>query len=250
MFLVRKNVAGPNFWRPSKLQHVLLINFLISIQVVAVSPAAQADGQGPPFAKVEGTAVPANIVEVAPGKTEPGSVLPCGQCWVWAAQKGAGYYKTWPWRKFGPFQLTGGTRYILAFSGSVVPAIDTTANPVKLKPDESQLGFKNPLTEPFDFVVEKGASQAAQETARKCLFGKWQWFDGFVTFFPNGTCRHSDTDTGTWTLDADRTLRISWANGWFANAYLSKNGMAVKGVGSTDPHATRGQDLWGKKLRL
>ncbi len=107
--------------------------------------------------KAEGTALPANIVEVGAGKTVPGSIIPGGQCWVWVAQRSTGNYPTWPWRKFGPFQLTGGSHYVLAFSGNVAPSTPQqfsvcpvtyrtdTQSMVKLKQHTGELASRKPF---------------------------------------------------------------------------------------------------------
>jgi hypothetical protein len=93
-----------------------------------------------------------------------------------------------------------------------------------------------------------GSTSPAQTGAKEALLGNWQFMNGLGTFYSNGTCRHSHGTTGTWTLYPDRTLRISWSNGWFNTLCLSKDGTYLKGFDSMNPHASSGRDVWARKL--
>ncbi len=197
----------------------------------------------PPFDKTENAQLPGNLVVVEPEQVSKAIALPAGECFLWAAPKGNGGYKSWSWHKFGPFELTEGKPFVFSYVGDMSPKSDTEPVSIKLEKEQSQGSFKNPMGVACGFVVEKAATKRVSGPSyRGYVVGTWQWGSwGDSIFHANGTCRNTyENPTGTWNLSGN-TLRIKWSNGWFDTMKVAPDGKAMEGFGSREENAKEGR---------
>lgn len=244
------------------------------------TPATTAPGRVTPTSVVGVRSLPGGCT--SPRSISPYAGLtalpmtPAGRYSVyWGASGADGLATPANWEVFGPFDLRSGSRYKATLGAN--GGMQWVENPTEV------LGA-GAVGAPFAVVhaaQDRGASSATFWTVAVCsgtgtvaaavdtpatsaaptsaaptsaapatgcaaIPGVWSWFtNGDVTFRADGTLTQGSL-TGRWTC-TDGRVSVSWSHGYYDTLTLSADGRSLSGFGSTDPRATSGFSVTGRK---
>ena len=123
---------------------ILKVLWCITMIFVLFTPALSQGDPAPPLVMGQG-GYPSNMIEVAPTRKTGFSTFPPGKRFVWVAVKITSVSPTgWVWKKYGPYDFKGGTRYyshIGQIDYTVAPDYD--ARHSRLGRGDTALSFEN-----------------------------------------------------------------------------------------------------------
>lgn len=137
-----------------------VVVLVLALGVILDAPVLPAQSM-PDFAPLDAGGILSNLLEVRPSYLSMGEILPTGSYVVWAAIKKPGQsYLRAGWKRYGPYALTGGRRYVARFEGEVwgVSLGDfVDARFGTLKPTEVQINIENLHSEYVFFVINRAS---------------------------------------------------------------------------------------------